>query len=97
MLEQLWADVDGKNYPEPITHDSSEVNLGDYVIDSFSLGPSSYDWRVEIQGNDRSADHADLINALDEMDDEELESYLEENDWEPDEQFFLIGSVAEIT
>lgn len=96
LLEQLWADVDGKNYPKPITRESSEVNLGDYVIDSFSLGPSSSEWFVEIRGNDCSTDHAELINALNEMDDEEFEDYLNENGWEPDEQFFLIGPVSEV-
>jgi len=97
MLEDMWADPEGKSYPEIISEASQDIDLSDYAHEMISLGVSSSRWEVKKGGEDVSSEHRELLESLEEVSEWDLEEFLEDNSWEIDLQYFHVGSVASIS
>ena len=94
MLDNIYGDSDGKNYPNLITQNSENINLSDYAHEMISLGVSSTSWEIQKAGKDISARHRTLLDQLEGMSDEEFEKFLDDSSWEMGFQHYFIGSVA---
>lgn len=96
VLEDLWAEPDGRSYPEMITEASRDIDLSDFVHEMISLGASSSRWTVERDGEDVTSQYEDLLDSLEGVPESDAEETLEKNSWGMDLQYFHIGSVASI-
>lgn len=100
MLNEIYADSSGRRYPGLITLDSVDIDLSDYVHEVRQTSLGSYSWKVLKKHKkstvDDSENFSDLISKLENMDNDDIESYLEENEWELDLQYFFVKSIMKI-
>lgn len=97
MLAEKWADPKGKKYPAMIDEQSQNIDLSDYVHEMVDLGVASTQWEIKKGNKDISSKHSALLDELESMSEEDIEAFLEDNSWEIDLQYFLIGSVASVS
>lgn len=96
MLEQLYAEPEGKHYSQAITENSENIDLSDYVHDVVELGVSSSEWFVKRGDDDVSSEFSSLLNQLEALDNYDSDEFLEENEWEIDLQYFEVGSIRKL-
>jgi hypothetical protein len=98
LLAEIWGDPTGKHYPPLPDENTPEIDLSDFRHDMNACSLGADVWSANSSSElIKENELGGVLSQVEALDPEEAETYLEQNEWELDLQYFRITGGAVLT